>query len=261
MISPSAKILFLLGLPVTLVFIWRTRTQANWLSLVFGFGAYAVYYLARKPWGQLVPFLLNHIEVYLPRGIWPYWILIYFIFGLLHVGTRWLILRYLATNVRSWREGVMFGIGFGSIAMLVLVGQQISGLEPDSNLFQTSLVERMTTLSYLFRWWRTLLLAWHWGVSSMVLHVGTSLFVLFSVQRRDARLLLAALMLYVAFFCVPLMVLERFAFDIQVGTLSWRDLYNTKDVLAHIPVGLLILWLIFRLRKPMGQFDFSQWKE
>lgn len=257
MMNLSVKILFLLSLPVSLVFIWRTRTHASWLSLAFGFGAYAVYHLARKPWGQLVPFLLNHIEVYLPKAVWPYWILIYLLSGLLHVGTRWLILRYLATNVRSWREGVMFGIGFGSIAMLVLVGQQIVGLEPDSNLFRTSLVERMTTLRYLFRWWRTLIMAWHWGVSSMVLHVCTSLFVLFSVQRRDARLLLAALMLYVAFFCVPLIVLERFAFELQVGTLSWRELRQTRDLLAHIPLGLLMLWLIFRLRKPMGQTEFG----
>jgi len=47
--------------------------------------------------------------------------------GLFEEWGRWFFLRHLARRVRSFREGVMFGLGHGGIEAIVLVSLNVLG--------------------------------------------------------------------------------------------------------------------------------------
>lgn len=267
MIVLIAKLLFIIGLPIAAAFVWKKCTRAHWYSLFFGFGAFAVNYLVRIPLDLVLPPLLdliplgktpppplNPIVDYLVIwwGIWTYWILQVIISGLFREGTRWLLFRYVATTVRMWRDGVMFGIGYGCIAAMFVTGEYVSGLAANSDLLSNSLAKTVATLNDEFGWWETLLAAWRWGVVLTVFNVGTSLAVLFSVHRRDVRFLLTAVLVFVMFSTAPLAMLFHFP-EIQLDGLDFSFVIIFMTELTRLLVTLPPLWLIFRLRKTMGQ--------
>jgi len=270
MIILIAKLSLMIGLPAAAAIVWQKRTHAHWYNLLSGFGAFAVYYLVRIPLdlvlppflelvpldGGLPPPLPNPMVIHIVYwwGIGTYWVLQVTILGIFRESTRWLMFRYVATNVRSWRDGVMFGIGYSCIATVLLAGELASDLAVHQNLLTYSLVEIITTLNNEIGWGVALRLAWRWALLLMVFNVGTSLVVLFSVQRRDIRFLLLAVMLYVVFAATPFAVFFRFPY-LQLGWMEPPLALGGATELTRLLVTLPPLWLIFRLRKIMDQKD------
>lgn len=172
------------------------------------------------------------------------------IISLFEEGARWLIIDRFAKNVRTWREGVMFGIGHGDIeALLFVVGSVVSALvlslagpivlaqleqlPPEQAAAVQTRLDALNTL----RWWEPFLGAWE-RVAALVFHVGASLLVLLVLLRRDRWLLLAAMILYIGFNAIAVVMLQ----------LAGSHLTELVITLA----ALLPLWLIFRLRKPIA---------
>ena len=92
-----------------------------------------------------------------------------------------MMIRYVATNVRLWRDGELFGIGSSCISVFLWLDKEVSGLSTQIDQFQNSLVATVTALNDESEWFGTLWRAWQFGVASTIFHVGTSLAVLFSV--------------------------------------------------------------------------------
>lgn len=261
MIILIAKLSLIIGLNIAVAIVWQKRTQAAWIGLLFALIAFSIHFLARIPLDRLLPLLFDPLvgRLVFWHGIWPSWIIQFLLFGLLREGVRWLTFRHVATSVQSWRDGVMFGIGYSSLATLLLLGEHIPTHLTSSDLPPPPLISLIATAGIVndsLTWANTLLLTWQWGVVLMIFNVGTSLAVLTSVQRRQVWLLLTAVMLYVIYGAAPKMVLLHYA-DVQVGGLDplWSlvFLFNLAYFIAVLPA----LWLIFRLRKPLDKSDFK----
>ena len=83
----------------------------------------------------------------------------------------------------------------------------------------------------------------------MIFNFGTSLAVMFSAHRLDARFLLLTVLTYMAFTITPFAVLLNFPCE-QPG---WSDpalAIKIATTLTKLLVVLPSLWLVFYLRKP-----------
>ena len=248
----ALQLALVMALPLIAATLWRRRTRALWSSLAFGAAAFVISQLIRLPLLQGLSLLLNPIvRSWEPALLlWINSAMLVITSGLFEEGARWLVISRLAKNVRSWREGVMCGIGHGGIEALLLVGAAVVGafvmslnaptvlaqlhqLPPE----QAAAVQAQLDALGNLRWWEPLLAAWE-RVAAMVFHVGASLVVLLGVLRRDKRLLLAAIMLHIGFNAAAVVTLRI------AGPLATE--------LALSFAALLPLWLIFRLRKPLA---------
>ena len=267
MIFLIAKLLLLFGLPIAIAIFWQRRVQAHWNILLFAFGAFAVNYLVQKFLGPVFPLLVDRVMPPIAppyrMDFYPPWIAVYFISGLFREGTRWLLLRYVATSVRSWQDGIMFGIAYGSIAMLILIGIDVFKSLQDVGLF-TPLLERLVAgrskpsldeivvaLNQNYFWWKTLFVTWSWGVSLMIFNVGTCLAVVFSVKRRAVLPFLAAVVLYVGYSNSRSVMIHSDFIDLPLGWLP-----PPLSTILFVELGIFIfalpcLLLILLLRKPM----------
>ena len=63
------------------------------------------------------------------------------IYALFREGIRWLILFFPATSVRTWKEGVMFGLGYSWLVALQILGKYVSEYSEEIELYQYSFFE------------------------------------------------------------------------------------------------------------------------
>lgn len=251
------ELVFVLALPVAVAFWWRGRTGALWSSLGFGALTFVAAQLVRLPLLQVVALLVNPTaRTWDPSVLlWVNLTLLVITSGLFEEGARWLVLRRLAKNVRSWQEGVMYGIGHGGIEAILITGggvigglvmfataptllAQLEQLPPD----QAAAVQAQLDALANLRWWEPLLGGWE-RVAAMIFHTGASLLVLLGVLRRDLRLLGAAMLLHMAFNAAAVVMIQ------------FTNVLATEAVITL--VALFPLWLIFRLRQPIEQASLA----
>lgn len=247
------ELALVIGLPVAAATVWRRRSRARWSSLAFGAITFVLAQLVRFPLLQGLSLLLGPTA----RSWDPALLtsinsaLLVLTSGLFEEGARWFMIGRFAKNIRTWREGVMFGIGHGGIEALLFVGgsvisalvlslsaptvlAQLGELPPGQAAAVQSQLDAISAL----RWWEPLLGAWE-RIPALVFHVGASLLVLLGLLRRDRRLLLAAMILHIGFNAIAVVMLQ------------FTGILLTE--LALTLAALLPLWLIFRLRKPINQ--------
>ncbi|MCY4080766.1 MAG: YhfC family glutamic-type intramembrane protease [Caldilineaceae bacterium] len=243
-------------IPVAAAIIWQRVSRALWSSLFFGFGAYAVIGLLRIPLDQvlaipsimeLISFPLGFLVMKYPPGF----ILYALIYALFREGSRWLILFFPATSVRTWKEGVMFGLGYSWLAVLQNLGKYVSGFSEEIELNLYSFVEAVEIVSGLGPE-LTLLIALDRGLAETVFNVGTCLVVMFSVRRRNVWLLLAAVLWNVSYSELSRIV----AFSIP-GLERGHSYFESLLIifgpsLTKFLVALLPFLLFFGLRRIKG---------
>lgn len=246
MILIVLRILLMFGLPIATATVWRICTRARWSSLFFAFGAFALNYLTMNFVFRGFPSPADAPFSFIVIMAWLF-------FGLLREGIRWLVIFYLAKNVRSWEEGVMFGIGYNIASVLYLTGDFTYFAILESELFPNPFITGFMYLNYLSAWPLMRMWAWSWGVDLLIFNVATSVAVLFSVMRRDARLLLIPIVLYFLRSFV-----EALGYSIQDTLVESSDpaahfleLISVTDVMTLFILGPC-LWLVFRLREPMA---------
>lgn len=257
MIVLIAKLSLVIGLLIVTAIVWQKTNRATWSSFLFGLLAYGIHFLVRLPLEQLFPRLFDPLEgaLFFWHGLWPSWIIQFFLFGLFREGVRWLTFRHIATSVQSWRDGVIFGIGYSTLATLMNLSENIASLFEDSPSAPIPFIERATVINDVFSWENTIAWICIQGITLMVFNAGTCLAVLFSVQRRQVWPLLTAVVFYVIRSSTTLVVFLYFD-DVQVGGLDPQMSLTTLIVLAHVIAVLPPLWLIFRLRKPLYESEF-----
>lgn len=270
MIFLVPKFLLLFGFPIAIAILWQRRVRVHWNILLFALGAFAVNYLWQRLLGPQIPQFVWEVIPPFALPVWmsfySSWVAVYLIYGLFREGIRWLVLRYAATNVRSWQDGIMFGIAYGSIVMLLRIGNDFFGNLEDMGLFTSTLefvvVDRsglsfdeiVVTLNRNYPWWKILFMTWTWGVFWIIFQVGTCLAVVFSVQRRAVLPFLAAVVLYVVYATARTTVTHSSFLNSLFGWLpsNLHLPFFIEIELLNIIFALLCLLLIFLLRKPMA---------
>ena len=244
-------------LPAAAAIAWQRHSRAFWGSLFFGFGAFAVYGLVRIPLGQVLthPLFLKLLDP-LPDLFMNFptaWVIWTFIFGLFREGIRWLTFFFPATSVRTWKEGVLFGLGYSCLVAVQQIGANISysAASQQKNLSQYSFVELIQVVNDMTLWWAALYSALNWGVVETIFNIGTCLLVMFSVRRQNVWLFLAAVLWHGLYFELP-----RAVFFSSVGWDAFgihsRYMNTTASFLSQTLVAILPFLLIFRLRKTMS---------
>ena len=248
-------------LPAAAAIVWQRHSRALWGSLFFGFGAFAVNGLVRIPLGQalmhplFVKLLAPFPEIFM--NVPTAWIIWTLIIGLFREGIRWLILFFLATSVRTWKEGVLFGLGYSCLVALQHLGENVSKFWEEIELFQYSFVETMALLNREIFWWQALNNALAWGVVGTIFNVGTCLLVMFSVRRLNVWLFLAAVLWHGLYSELPRVLFFSSAGWDVFGTTSYSRNLSVflLSRLSRTLVTLLPLLLFFDLRR--GE-DFSK---
>ena len=258
MITLIAKLSLVVGIHIAIIVVWQRRTGAAWRTLLFALVPLAIIYLVRLPLNDRVPqyFWSIEMEPLMVWGIMTFLIPVWFIYGAISHGARWLSLRYVAKSVQSWRDGVMFGIGYSSSAFLLMLWGLLAPQTIDPGPVPASPILRDFLLDDFFVWEHAILLVWHWAILVMILNVGTSLAVLYSVRRRQVWTLLAAVMVYAMYGAAPWVAIGNIPHvitDQVFGLWSftyWRELVR---LIAVLPA----LCMIFFLRKPLDRLTIN----
>lgn len=257
-----AKISLVTVLPIAAMIVWQRRTGAHWSSLLFCLLAFVINYFARPLLGETVYKFANHdaffpILIYLAyysgaRVFFP-WVLESLIFGLIREGSRWLIFRYAAPKVRLWQDGVLFGIGYSYLALLLKIEPHFLNISPEHwDMIKHSSVEIVNWLNWTYHpfaaWYYPVL----WITTLLFFNVVTSVLVLAGVQQRKIRYLLIAVALNVVYFNAPPAMSDSFSHL----NLNWFRPNSSNEIIKELTrflVPLPFLWLVFRLRKTMRQ--------
>ena len=162
--------------------------------------------------------------------------------GLFEEGTRWVVLRFWARRVRTWPEGVAFGLGHGGIeAILILGASAVNGVvllataESVRGSVAASAPEQLPALEAQIAAFRDLTFGtaalglWE-RVLAIVVHVACTLLVLRAVRDRRPVLLLGAMVLHCALNAVT------------VATAQVAAPVVVEVVLTVIAAGLL--WVV-----------------
>jgi len=236
--------------PLVIAVAWQKRTGAAWTTLLFALVAFMVHYFARSPLAKYVSPYFDQMFTPMALGVfislYPKW----FIFGLFRACVWWLTFRYVATNVRAWRDGVLFGIGYTILTMLVTLWMLLSQQTTDFGLSPPSIIQKAIILRDDFLWIRATILAWQFGVIIMILNVGTALVILSAVRRRQVWPLLVAALLYILINASPWFALWTSP-HVRIGDLreGWVLIYWREFV--YLVASLPAICLILFLRKPL----------
>ncbi len=140
--------------------------------------------------------------------------------GLFEEVGRYLVMRYLAKNVRSWREGVMFGVGHGGIEaillvgltaavnlVLILAGERLLPLLQSASPEQTQLLQEQIQALRAMAWWMPFLGVWE-RVLAITFHVSASLLVLRGVVLGEQRWLWLSVLWHTLFNAVAVLAIR-----------------------------------------------------
>ncbi|MDE0076158.1 MAG: hypothetical protein OXO50_01490 [Caldilineaceae bacterium] len=238
-------------LPLAAAIVWQRHSRALWGSLFFGFGAYAVVGLLRIPvrealYLQPVAEILNRLPITLVMGVPHLWVLLNVIHALLREGVRWLILFFPARSVRTWREGVLFGLGYSWLAALQSLGRYIAKRSEEIELYRYTFVETVEIMNSQLQPELATVVTLDWGVAQTFFNVGTCLVVMLSVRQRNVWLLLAAIMWYVVYARLGSMVLFNLP---EMEPYMRMPAALTAPTLTRILVALLPFILLLVLRR------------
>jgi len=251
-LSLAFSAIFVVVYPLTLAFlIWR-RYMVSWRYFAYGVGIFTIFQLmSRIPLVQLAQALLG-AEIRASSLLTAAWlILLAFSAGLFeefgrYVGYRWI----MPNDPKTWKIGVMYGIGHGGIEAMVLVGLSqimlltvltlspfLSGYLPDELRGALTQQEALLVGSPA---WLPLLAAWErfWTV---LFHVAMSLVVLQVFRRRQLRWLWLAIAIHAVMNVVV------------VAAPSWLPISkHASQLLAEAlvgVVGLFSVWAIWRFKR------------
>lgn len=158
--------------------------------------------------------------------------------GLFEEVGRWIGYKYLITKERTWRVGVMYGLGHGGIESIVLVGLSVLStlfvyiaitLQHQQIPIPAALLESLRSGTALGQ-----SLAIIERISAIIFHVALSLIVMQSFTRHSIRWLWYAI------------AYHAFIDYVVAGILAPVNPYMAEAILALN--ALIALWIIIRLR-------------
>ena len=255
-----AKISLVTALPIAIIVVWKKRTNAHWITLLFCVIAFAVNFLAQSLLSETIFDLVYHdaldpilvfIAYHSNATIFFPWVLDAFIFGLIREGGRWLILRFSTAKVRLWQDGILFGIAYSYLALLFRLEQHFGNISPSHwNQIKNSIVEIVNWLNWTYHpfavWYFPVL----WIITLLFFNVVTSVLVLASVQQRKIRYLLIAIAVYIIYINAPPAMSDSFS-HLNLDWFGPETRFEVIKELTRFLVPLPFFWLVLRLRKTM----------
>lgn len=255
LVSLAISALLVISYPFLLGFRIHKRYQASWRFFAYGAGIFVVFQLVmRIPLVQIIQALFGN-QLRASNTLQIAWLVaLSFSAGLFeeigrYVGYRWI----MPNEQRSWKIGVMYGLGHGGIEAILLVGltQLVTlGLLAFSPILSTilpaeiqgllvgqtaALVGSPPWLPFLAAWERLWTVLFHCAMSLVVLQVFR--------QRRTGWLWLA----------VALHTITNIVVVIIPTLFSLPEL--TSQLLSEVLVGLIgliALWAILQFKTKMG---------
>ncbi|OQY87725.1 MAG: hypothetical protein B6D39_12485 [Anaerolineae bacterium UTCFX2] len=252
LITLAVSAFFVIVYPLVLAFlVWR-RYSVSWLYFVYGVGIFTLFQLVlRIPMVVLVQALLG-AQIRSSTWLSAVWlILLAFSAGLFeefgrYVGYRWIMPK----DPKTWKVGVMYGIGHGGIEAMMLVGLSqvtllailtfsplIAGYLPAE--LRGALTQPSASLVGSPAW-VPLLAAWErfWTV---LFHVAMSLVVLQVFRRRQLGWLFLAIGLHTIVNVVVVAVPSWLLIPKQTSQLLAEALVGV--------IGLFSVWAIWRFKR------------
>jgi uncharacterized membrane protein YhfC len=238
----------MIGLPIILGVIFAKRLNAEWRIYGVGVVAFVASQVLHIPFNAfiLAPLLENLglslvqtelalIAICLAYGLSA---------GVFEEGARYLVYRFWLRKERSWREGLMFGLGHGGIEAILLGALAAYALMQAFTLRGVDLstvvpAEQMSEAAaqleayWSLPWYAALLGALE-RVFALAIQISLAVLVLQAFRRRQVRWGIAAVLWHTWIDAVAV-----------YGVQSW-GIYITEGLMAV--AAILSLAIIFRLR-------------
>ena len=170
------------------------------------------------------------------------------VYGVPREGVRWLVLRYPARSLKTWQEGVFFGLIYttatSAIQLYELVeyelltaanilgtmpfGATTSKLQTIQSLSELPPAKIFKFLNESLQWIEVVPHIMRWNIGAMGLNIGTAVAILYSVRARKAWPFFAALACYVISYSLLLRSANFFDYE------NMMRLINLSDALTNI---------------------------
>lgn len=250
MLTLVAKLLAATSLPVLATVLWKIRSRAAWACAVAALAAIVIYSLVRIPlWEYVIhtPLILPDGYQFPPR-ITVQSVAIAFIYGTVRESIQWLIMRFRAAKLITWQDGVLFGFTYAAAAVvpkligyfetpLIRAAVGLGTTPPVGNQTRFEMIASLRELplemvidqiEHELPWDAVFLLFFQWSVVSIVLNVGTSLAVLYSVRERKAWPFGAAILCYMTVTIASSSGLQMSTFH------AVKELVESSEILVYI---------------------------
>lgn len=231
--------------PLVLAWWIRRRWGARWKLWFLGAVTFLVAQLIRLPMLAGLTFLLRSFDLSWTetQSFLVNLTILAVTAGLFEETARYVAFRYVATDARRWRDGLMFGAGHGGIEAMLLVGGAVMAAfillvtgEPIIAQLQEQRPEQASLLSEQLKtirnlnWWLPLLAVWE-RVVAITFHIAATLWVMRAVAERRLFWWLAAVVLHTVFNAAAVLAAKwgGLVFAEVVVTLLW-------------PLFLWIIW-------------------
>ena len=262
-ITLTAKLLAMICLPITIAFLWKRATRTAWICLYAALGAATINAIARIPLGQFVTNSSYLMQDALKGYIITFeFALVWLIYALVRESIRWLVLRYPGATIKTWREGVLFGLSYSAIATIFsipkLLYQPIIQTAYDFDAISTTEVtphyrifislaqttpfpQVADTLNDRIPWVLALVIALKYSLIPIIFNVGTSLAVLYSVRHKKAWPFAAALFCYIVI--------------IPPGSIGMSMKIN--EIIKATPILSAFFGSLYEFSRPLGLLPFA----
>lgn len=231
------------------IWLW-IKTRVSWKYWSYGSLIFVLFQLVlRLPW--LIP-LQSAVNPSIAASSQPVvYTVLWFVFlaftaSLFETFGRWVGYRWLVKDERTWRVGVMYGLGHGGIESVLLAGLSIASSLATYILYTTNQLQlpedqaRLVTGAFANLNFFTAMLGGIERIFAITFHVSQSLLVLAGLLQKEIRWFLLAFALH-------------FIVDFAAVTLTtYVNVYVAEAVVGL--VAALSLWIILRLRQMPGQY-------
>lgn len=245
--------LMMLGLPIGAGWWWARRWGTRWGVFFAGGVAFIASQVAHIPFNSLVlnPLLSQFGWDPVSDIVARYWVAIIFGLsaGVFEETARYLVYRFWMKDVRTWREGVFFGLGHGGVEAIilgVLAGLALfAALSYQSADFEGLAPDQLQAINLQFEayWaspWYEVVLGLVERVFALMMHVSLALLVLQVFTRRSAWWLLVAVVWHALVDAVAVF-----------GLYTWGPYWTELSIGLMGLASLAIVWWL----RPSGGDD------
>ena len=274
MIIILLKLLSTLTLPILACIIWQRRTSAAWSVAGFALLEVAVNTAISQAIRPLIinsPFFFSS-DMLLGKRFVAGVLTLLLVYGVIRFGIPLLVFRFVAKNVHTWKDGVLYGLTRAVFAGLVSHGLIIrrelwlltfapnGPLPDDASVLNTikdlSIDDAIEILQSLYRWRTILIRVIDMGSTPIVFGVAASVAILYSIRQKKVWPLAAAFACYYVVAEAPFKLQEIMFITDNIGKLQLPFIRYDHLLFSirYIPVFLALIpsiFLIVHVRKRM----------
>ncbi|MCY4410667.1 MAG: hypothetical protein OXC27_09385 [Caldilineaceae bacterium] len=290
----ALKMLVALSPSIAALVFWKIKTKPAWACAFAALGVFSIYNLLDPHFSLLLQKYTSLEFNFFPAVGFPELsrIILGLSYGAAREGIKWLVMSLPFTKINRWQDAVFFGLTYAGIIALENLRWQTLGalvrghislevvtsnnpsqplLEILFNPGRETLAATVEEILTQFSWWPQVgIWVLNWHASDMIMNVGTSLAVFYSVKARKVWPAAAAALCmstaYLVKFSTQMLVTRDFLIAVYSNfpPLQWLDTFSVgnttyvlmiitiqilKDMLAVLPALLLGLYVYYVYKK------------